>query len=209
VLGELWIAGAKVHLRNPAWESSLVNWAKLAKCPRPPLPPKAKYTISELRSFSPPGTKRFSTDRLKLSEDGNAVTILGVRTQPGASLVSAGGRVRYWLDSRPAALEIHNGTGAGVSATLQMRVLRNPTRGNAREILFEAEGQRRSVPLAMGDEAVVVTLPLELKPGTTMLSLWVPDDQAGKDAPAPAWGQGSVLMDRLQVTMPETARKQQ
>jgi hypothetical protein len=210
VLAELLVAGVKVHLRSPSWETSLADWAKSAGCPPPTLPPKSKYTINELRAFSPPGTKRMSTSRLKLSEDQNAVAILGIRTsRPDAYRSFEGGRTSYWLDDQPAVVEIHNGTGAKVSTALRMRAAPNPARGEVDEILFEVQDQQGRIPLPKTDGSAVVDLPLELQSGTTMIKLWVPGNNARKDMPSLTPGEGDLLVDRVQLVTKETAGKQE
>jgi hypothetical protein len=152
VLAELVAQGVQVRLRSPAWDRSIRNWARVVGCPEPDLlAPKARFTLVERNAWAPPGTERFVGRRLKLIEDRDAVTVLGVFDSQEMTW-DAEGRPGVWIGNDPTTFLVHNGTGQARGAKLLASTSAGPAHPN-REV--------RTLRWRLGDQTGTLALPKE------------------------------------------------
>lgn len=180
-LAELVAQGVEVRIRPPAWDRALMNWANVVGCPAPDLlAPKARFALVEKGAWAPPGTERYVGRRLKLVEDRDAVTVLGVA---GTQEMTWDGEWRpgVWIGNTPTTFLIHNGTGARQAVKLLAQTSAGPAHPDRdrRTLRYRLGGQTGTLSLPKENDAAI---PLDLEPGLNRVELSV-DEVA--DPPKP------------------------
>ncbi|MCI0702113.1 MAG: hypothetical protein L0241_13600 [Planctomycetia bacterium] len=182
VLAELVAQNIPVHLREPAWDRSLKNYTRVTKCPPPDLlAPKARFALLERNAYSPPGSERWVGSRLKLVEDRDTVTVLGISgTQE--MIWDTNGRPGVWIGNTPTTFLIHNGTGQ-----MQfIRLLADTSAGPA-----HPDRTRRTLVYRLGDQSGKLwvpnenqaAIPLRLAVGLNKVELFI--EESADPAPKP------------------------
>jgi hypothetical protein len=196
VLTELGCHGTRLQLHEPAWGRTVAAWFGCATgvMRGAPPSPKGHFSIVERDAYAPPGTERYRGSRLKLCEDGDAVTFREVKASQGLlSLVwDEQRRPGFWQGHAPSSIEICNGTGRAAAVRF---------RAEGRPVGFANPDVRsRTVHYRFGGEEHVqvlspssgwqIDLPLEVPPGSHCLELWVSDPVTVPPAP----GQPEMLL---------------
>lgn len=171
-LAELVAQGVEVRIRPPAWDRALMNWAAVAGCPAPDLlAPKARFALVERNAYAPPGSERHVGRRLKLIEDRDAVTVLGVA---GTQEMTWDGEWRpgVWIGNAPATFLIHNGTGARQAVRLLAQTSAGPAHPDRerRTLRYRLNDQTGALALPKENDAAI---PLVLEPGLNRVELSV------------------------------------
>ncbi len=184
-IAELGVRGVPLQFRPPAWERSLKNWARLVKCPEPDLYlPKARFTLLEKNAYAPPETVRWVGSRLKLIEDRDAVTVLGVAgTQE--MIWDAEWRPGVWIGNTPTTLLIHNGTGRPQCVRLIATTSAGPAHPNrdVRTLGYRLNNHTGTLSLPNENTAAI---PLHLTPGLNRVELFVVERASPEPAPKAA-----------------------
>jgi hypothetical protein len=171
VLSELLARGTTIRLRPPAWDRSLRNWARVAGCPEPDLvAPKSRFTLMEKNAYAPPGSERWVGSRLKLVEDRDAVTVLGVADTQEMSWDTQW-RPGVWIGNTPTTFLIHNGTGTPQSIRLCGITSPGPARPDRdRTLVWRLGGQGGKLTALVESKAAIS---LRLAPGLNKVELSV------------------------------------
>lgn len=201
VLSELAAWGVNVRFRSPGWERSLGNWAKAAKCPPPDLlVPKSRFALVERNAYAPPGTERFVGRRLKLIEDRDAVTVMGVEGSQDMAW-DAEWRPGVWIGNEPATFLIHNGTGREQAVRLLGTTSAGPAHPDrAKRTLLYRLGEQAGSVAAPGENTAAI--PLVLAPGLNRVELRVAEPADPPPKPKQAVPMLMVLNWRLESADP-------
>lgn len=171
-LSELAAQGTDVKIRSPAWDRSLKNWARVANSSESDLfAEKSRYSLIERNAYAPPGTERFIGGRLKLIEDREAVTILGILNTQEMTW-DKNWKPGIWIGNDPITFLIHNGTGRAQAVRFRAntRQLANATRPEHWTLHYQLETQAGALVLPGENLAVLM---LNLAPGLNHLALSV------------------------------------
>jgi hypothetical protein len=171
VVAELLARGARVQLRQPAWERSLRTWALSAHASPPDLlAPKARYSLVE-RNAETTGEERWSGTRLKLVEDREGVAVVGIADN-GYMLWDSSWRPGVRISREPVTFLINNGTPRPQSVRFLGHVASWPgTPLEAPAVLAYGSQQLSGVAL-IGQQGRAV-VPLVLPPGLSRVELGV------------------------------------
>jgi hypothetical protein len=176
--------GIDVHLRSPAWERSLKNWAR-NRCPTPDLlAPKSRFTILERDTYAPPETVRYTGRRYKLCEDSGSITLVSIID---AQLMGADAKWRpmCWIGNAPTTFLIHNGTGRPQPVLLCGQTSAGPAHPDREHrTLTYLLGEQTGTVAVPGENTVAI--PLHLEPGLNRVELSVvetPNPEPQKNQP--------------------------
>jgi hypothetical protein len=182
ILAEVAARGVPIRFRAPGWERSLGNWARVAGCPAPDLLlPKARFSVVERNAYAPPGTERYVGPRLKLVEDREAVSVLGVEgTQE--MLWDGEWRPGVLIGNTPTTFLIHNGTGRAQSVRLLGDTSAGPAQPDRdrRTLCYKLNDQLGKQSLPRVSKAAI---PLRLAPGLNRVEFRV--EEAADPPPPP------------------------
>ncbi len=186
VLSELTAHGVPIRFRSPGWERSLMNWARVGGCPEPDLLlPKSRFSLVERNTYAPPGTERYVGRRLKLIEDRDAVTVMGV-ADAQEMIWDLEWRPGVWVGNTPTTFLIHNGTGRPQSVKLLGDTSAGPSHPDRdrRTLRYRLDDQTGKLSLPKENKAV---LPLVLKPGLNRVELSVEEPASPTPPQARRW----------------------
>ncbi|MDY3551789.1 hypothetical protein R5W24_000868 [Gemmata sp. JC717] len=172
VLAEMVAQGVPVRLRSPGWERSLKNWAAVVGCPAPDLlVPKSRFALVERNAYAPPGTERWVGKRLKLIEDRDAVTVMGV-ADAQEMLWDLEWRPGVWIGNTPTTFLIHNGTGEERAVVLHGTTSAGPSHPDRdrRTLRYKLGTQTGDLSVPTENKAAI---PLKLQPGLNRVELSV------------------------------------